>query len=239
MTAADCADPRRCPVPTPPGPVTASHLRTTTWDRPFHRVYDTTWGHDEFNPGAGDTRFAPVATGGGTVPHLDGGASDAVVLLESVFHDVHHDQGDRIVWLRDLVEQAIVELDPPRPLRLVDLRDPELARLGLRRDQLVSTHAEHYPCTREWSGWVHARRLGRSRPDGLVWHSRQAELVDPTVELTPPEREVFLLFGDRVDVGRGGFLRRYPGVQSLAEGSGRLRVDHLAEVFDALVDPSG
>ena len=201
-------------------------------------MYDTTYGFDEFNPGSGDTRFAPVDTSDGVVPHLYGGASEAVVLFETVFHDVHHAMADRTVWVRDLVERGIVELVAPRPLRLIDLRDPQLDRLGLRRDQLVSTHVEHHPCTRQWAGWLHGRRPGGVSPDGIVWHSRQAELADATVTLDADDSEVFVLFGDRATFGRGKFTRQFPGVQPLADGPGRLRVDEFAEAFDALVDPS-
>ena len=238
MTADDCPHPSGCPVPSPPGPATASRLRTTTWERSFFRVYDTTFGFDEFNPGLGDTRFAPVDTAGGVVPHLYGGACDVVVLLDTIFHDVHHGMADRTVWLRDLVERGIVELTAPRPLRLIDLRDPQLDQLELRRDQLVSTHAEHYPCTRQWATWLHGTRPDDVNPDGIVWHSRQAELADARVTLDVDDSELFVLFGDHADFGRGGFTRQFPGVQPLAAGSGRLRVDEIAEAFDALVDPS-
>ena len=64
----------------------------------------------------------------------------------------------------------------PGRVRLVDLRDPQLERLGLDRDQLVATTARHYPCTRRWAAALQHRRVGGYPVAGAVWHSRQADL---------------------------------------------------------------
>ncbi len=129
MTAPDCPDPAGCPVPTPPGPVEARELRLVEWPagRPFHRVYRVRHGVDEFNPGVGDTRFAPLVDDV-PVPTLYGGEDETVALLESVFHDVTLG-ADRIIYRTMLRERGLAHLAAPRELQLIDLRDEALAEL--------------------------------------------------------------------------------------------------------------
>jgi post-segregation antitoxin (ccd killing protein) len=40
----------------------------------------------------------------------------------------------------------------------------------------VDTDPLHHPCTREWAGEIAAGRSGPGPVDGLLWHSRQADL---------------------------------------------------------------
>lgn len=233
MTAGTCPFPATCPVPTPGVGVDARRVRLSTVDAgtTFYRVYELKYGYDAFNPGLGDTRFAPFGAAGTPVPTLYGGADEETVLLETVFHDVHHAVGSRVIRERDLLNRGLAFLSSETALRLVDLRDEALTDLGLDRHQVVSTTAAHYPCTREWAVWCHARRPGGRPPAGIVWNSRQAELRGG------PPREVFVLFGDRVPTAPGTFPLVYPGVRNLTEGPGRLLVDRLAVELDALVDP--
>ena len=58
------------------------------------------------------------------------------------------------------------------PGRLLDVRDPELVRLRIARSALVTASPEHCGCTRAWA--AHART--ELACDGIIWHSRQAEL---------------------------------------------------------------
>ncbi len=190
------------------------------------RSYSVAHGVGAFNPGRGDTRFAPVLDHRGeVVPTLYAGADEITALLETVFHDVHHTVEPRLVLERALLQRALVWLAPPRALTLVDLRDQALTALGLTRAQLVATTSAHYPCTRTWAAWLH-----RARPeaDGLLWHSRQSELSLDTAA------EAMLLFGDRVS---DQLEIAAPGVRSLFEGEGRLLIDELAELLDAEIVP--
>ena len=57
-------------------------------------------------------------------------------------------------------------------IRLVDLRDGALARLGLDREQLTGAGGLHYPCTRV----VAERIVGSKSSCGFVWTSRQGSL---------------------------------------------------------------
>lgn len=61
-------------------------------------------------------------------------------------------------------------------LRLADLRDPELERLGVERSALVDTTPQHDPCTRAWAARLQSRRVGPHPLQGILWHSRQADL---------------------------------------------------------------
>lgn len=225
----DCPDPPGCPVAT-----ALPRLRTTTLraGTPLYRVYNATWGYDEHNPGYGDGRFSPIddpATGR-RLPSMYLAATPAAALLETVFHDVH-ELGGRIIYERDLRGKLLAHLRVPAAAALADLRDPELRRLELSRPQLVSSPAEHYPCTRRLSiDALRQPRRGRQL-SGLIWHSRQAELAD-----TAPV-EVVVLFGDpRYPAGRGSWPLFGPGASSLYDGPGRLLVDEIAENLGAMLE---
>lgn len=231
MTAPGCPQPGACPVPTPPGRVDARRLRTTVWptERPFFHVYALQRGCDGFNPGRGDTRFAPIGAAL-PVPSLYGGADETVALLESIFHDVVSG-AERLVYERMLRGRGLAHLVPPRPIRLLDLRDDVLESIGLSRSDLITASAAHYGCTRAWAAWFHERRPGGHAPDGLLWHSRQAELVGR------PAGESFVLWGDRAPSKAGSYKLVGPGVRNLVEGPGRVLVEEIAESLGALVVP--
>jgi len=143
---------------------------------------------------------------------------------------VHHESA-RIVYERNLRGMLLAHVRAPAVARLADLRDPELARLGLRRDQVVSTNAEHYPCTRRLAIAALAQTRGRRSVHGLIWHSRQAELAgrDPV--------EVMVLYGgSRYSSTRRSWRLFGPGASSLFDGPGRLLVDEVAESLSAVIE---
>lgn len=223
-----CPDPSGCPVRSA---LPLLDLQVVVLDRgaPLFRCYDGTWGYDEDNPGYGDARFSPFddATGA-RVPVLYAAQTPAAALLETVFHDVHPDAA-RVIYGASLVRQLLAHVALPAPLTVVDLRDPELARLAVPREQIVTTPAEHYPCTRRLARAVHDVRTGpAARAQGLLWHSRQAELAGARAE-------VLVVFGDRYPRPRGSWPRLAPGSQNLWEGPGRELVDEIAEHLDAVV----
>ncbi|MDA8264988.1 MAG: RES family NAD+ phosphorylase [Actinomycetota bacterium] len=236
MTAPGCADPASCLVPSPPGGIDQRRLRLVEKlaGTLMYRVYSLKHGYDSFNLGYGNTRFAPFSDNKGTeVPTLYLGEDELVALLESVFHEVGT-SGDRVIYERALRERGLAYVRTPAAFHLVDLRDPALALLGLSRDQLVATDSGHYACTREWAVWLHGRLIRRRQADGLLWHSRKAELV-----LGSAPREVVVLFGDRVPSTPGAYQLEGPGVRNLLEGEGRLFVDGLAEELEAYIEPLG
>lgn len=222
-----CPDPGSCVVakalPT---------LKTVTLarGRTLYRVYDGTYGYDQHNPGFGDTRFAPIddpATGK-RLPNMYLGESPATVLLESIFHDVH-DAGSKVIYGRQLVGKLLAHMAVPEDAVLGDLRDPALSKLSLTRDEVVTSPAEHYPCTRKLA--IAALRQSHTPPlQGLIWHSRQAELAKA------PPQEVIVLFGERYKSKPGSWNLVAPGLQDLYEGPGRVRVDEIAEDLGAVIE---
>lgn len=229
----DCPDPAGCPVTT-----ALPRLRTTTLraGTPLYRVYGAAWGYDEHNPGYGDARFSPIDDPGtgARLPSMYLAATPTAALLETVFHGVFpggHDPGGRIIYERDLRGKLLAHLRVPAAAALADLRDPELSRLELTRPQVVSSSAEHYPCTRRLSiSVLRQPRRGRQLA-GLIWHSRQAELAD-----TEPVEVVVLFGGPRYPSGRGSWPLFGPGASSLYDGPGRLLVDEIAETLSATIE---
>lgn len=224
----DCPDPAGCPVPSALPELTPF---TVPADRDLFRVYSGTWGYDEHNPGFGDARFSPFDDPGAglRVPTMYLAQDATSALLETVFHDVH-DMTDRTIYEKDLVGQLLAYLRTPQPVVVGDLRDPELARLKIGRRQVVSTAAEHYPCTRRLAVGAVSRTHHGRHIQGLIWHSRQAELA------RRPGVEVMVIFGHRYDPARGSWRLAAPGIRNLYEGEGRVLVEEIADGLGAVVE---
>ncbi len=227
----DCPDHAACPVlpvnELPPLPATI--IATGV---PQFRCYDGRWGYDEANPGYGDARFSPFdSTGGDRVATLYLGETPLAALLETVFHDVHHLAG-KLVYDSSLRASLLANVVTPTDLRLADLRDPVLNALGLQRTQIASSPSEHYPCTRRLARRIHDVGAAGAPVDGILWHSRQAELHGAV------PAEVMVVFADRYNPGRGGWTRIGPGSQNLYEGPGRLLAERVAlEVGATIITP--
>jgi hypothetical protein len=167
VTEAPCGSPR-CPVPQQP----PAHLRSTVWPAGarLHRGHERAYPAHELVPGIGVTRFAPQDGSA----HVYVATTEVGALLESALHDgVPPNPRIQVPTLTEWSE-SVVELR--HNVRLFDLRDPELDRLRIARDQLVSSAPVHYACTRRWAAHLVGRRVGGQQADGIVWHSRQAEL---------------------------------------------------------------
>lgn len=207
-------------------------LRTTALKQgtAWYRVYDATWGYDEHNPSYGDARFSPIDDPKTTqrLPSLYLAATPSAALLETVFHDVHQ-SSDRIVYERTLRGKLPAHVRVPAIAALLDLRDPQLQRLGIRRESVVASAAEHYPCTRRLA--VSALGDRRTPVHGIIWHSRQSDLAqhEPV--------EVIVLYGQpRYSSQRGSWKLFGPGTSSLYDGPGRLLVEEVADSLDAVIE---
>lgn len=167
MIDAPCGS-SRCPVPHKP----PSRLRSCRWSAGarLHRGHRNVFSIDELVPGTGSTRFAPQDGSS----HVYLATTEIGALLESALHDAAPPQPRIQVPTLAAWSEGVVELR--HDVRLFDLRDPELDRLGLRRAQLVSSPPAHYACTRRWACHLLGRRIGGQPAHGIVWHSRQAEL---------------------------------------------------------------
>ncbi len=160
-----------CPV-TPPSAILIRRLRTHTltseeiWWRGASLGRPAT----DLVPGLGDSRFAPLPE----VDHMYLGATRPVALLESALHETTGPVPT--IYRATLAALGLTPMRPTQPLRLADLRDSPLARLGIQRRQLVATGPAHYACTRVWASRLQAATIAGDRVDGAIWHSRQAEL---------------------------------------------------------------
>jgi hypothetical protein len=226
----ECPDTSGCPVLPESGLPPDISLVELLADTPLFRCYDGTWGFDEPNPGYGDARFSPFDDlQGGRVPTMYLAETPTAALLETVFDDVHQD-ADRLIYDRDLRATLLAHLWAPASLLLADLRDPALDQHGIRRDQIVSSAAEHYPCPRRLARQIHGGGFTNgTEVDGIIWHSRQAELH------ATGQSEVLVVFADRCAPGRGGWVRIGPGSQNLIEGPGRLLIDEIATELNATI----
>jgi hypothetical protein len=243
VTAADCPDPAACPVPDPLA-AELRRLRTvpipaeTGFFTAFRRRY---WPAIFNDSGNGDTRFAPLRDGdGAVVPTLYAARTATVALLETAFHEVNPDGARLISESVDLAPRGLARLTIPTRLAFIDLRDEALAQLGLTRGQLVATLPTHYCCTRKWAEVLHQRAsIGRARPVGLLWNSRQAELaqadslfLDDLLE--GRASETLVLFGDRVSAAPAQY-RPSEVYDDLSGPRARIMIEEVARQLSATV----
>lgn len=121
-------------------------------------------------PSRGDTRFAPLSD----TRHAYVSASLTAALLESCLHELH--PPDPVIYIAQLAGWSLTPLRLRHGTRFADLRDPQLARLGIPRTALVNTSAAHYACTRRWASALQGRKVGGYAITGALWNSRQADL---------------------------------------------------------------
>ena len=226
-----------CPVPGEP----PARLRSIVWraGTRLHRGHKHVYPAHELVPGTGATRFAPQ----GRSFHAYLATTEIGALLESALHDASPPfPRIQIPTLRQWSE-SIVEL--AYDVRLLDLRDPELDRLQLRREQVVSTLPVHYACTRRWASGLVGRSVGGQQTHGLVWHSRQAELHTRAVEHRPALARLLAQHPTEVAIvwsppAPSGLLRPVPseGLGRLDEGDGWRFLEDLLGLLGIVSDPA-
>jgi hypothetical protein len=238
VTAEGCADPDSCPVPDPDD-VDLRHLTSTVLPAgtPLRRGHKSRYAATEPVPATDAdpaptsmTRFAPVPN----APHVYVARREIAALLESAFHDLVPGN-PRIRWPQ-LAHWSVAHVTLRTDVRLIDLREPALERLGLDRAQLVATDPGHYPCTRAWGVRLHGRHIGGRATYGLLWHSRQAEVhadqgVRPLLAdiLTGEQAEVAVLWPPRGQA----FLDLVAGPWPLGSGRGLELVRDVANLLGA------
>ena len=233
MTAPGCTFPAACPVPDV-DTVDLRRLRLThlTAGEGWFQVHDRAYPPPAFNTsGHGDTRFAPLAGAG----HAYIARRQTVALLETVFHDVH-ELADRIIFTATALQgRQLSQVDIAVRLPLIDLRDPELTRLGIDRGLVASSRA-HYSCTRQWADTLIRRKPGGVQSAGWIWNSRVAELAQadtPVLNdlLEAPASEVAVLYD--LHTPAGVLTTTAPLLHDLTSGNGWLLVADVAELLDA------
>ena len=155
-------------------------------------------------------------------------------LLESALHSLVPDS-PRIQWPQ-LVHWSLSRVTLGHDVRLIDLRDPVLAVLGVERSQLVATDPAHYPCTRRWAERLVGWHVGGKPTVGLLWNSRQAEIhaaqgVRPLLAdvLVGEQAEVALLW----PTARQRLLVADGNPMPLSAGQGLALVQDLANLLGA------
>lgn len=148
------------------------------------RIHGARFAGDQFNPGVGDTRFAPVGPRGKRVPTAYAASDFEAAVYETIFHDLDPAEPFKTCPLDALTSVRCSVLRISAPLQLRSFLAPDLMKLGVSRTQLIDTPAREYPDTRRWSTALHWRDR---HTHGMVWSSRAY-----------PSADAMLLFGDRV-----------------------------------------
>ncbi len=235
MTDPPCGS-ASCPVPDKP----PARLRSIVWraGTRLHRGHENANPAYELVPGKGATRFAPQSRSS----HVYVATTEIGALLESALHDATPPfPRIQIPTLQEWSE-SVVELR--HDVRLFDLRDPELDRLRIGREQLVSTLPVHYACTRTWASGLAGRSVGGQKTHGLVWHSRQAELHARTMKHRPAFARLLSEHPTEVAVvwsrpATGRLLMSVPGggLGRLHEGDGWRFIEDLLGLLGIVSDP--
>lgn len=175
-------------VPLPPNPFPNTlHTTVLPAGTTLHRIFSARYEGQAFNPTTTRLqRFSPIFDQNGhVIPVLYAGGSLPAALFESLFHDAPMKGSKRrTLPARVLAEKRYSRWITRRPLKLVTLHAPDLARFDVTLDQLIATNARYYPQTARWAEAIHAHHAD---VDGLEWPSYRAS----------PEL-AFVLFGDRV-----------------------------------------
>lgn len=175
----------------PADPPASLHVTPTVWPagRPIHRIHLKAFAAAGFNPGVrGNARFSPIANARGRpVPTLYGGSDFECAAMETVFHDVPFAPGFKSYDKRKWTGQTHSVLVPAAALKLADLSNVALRKLGVPRAHLIDTEKDRYPVTRKWAAAIH---LQHPQLQGMVWVSRQDDRA-----------RALMLFGDRVPAG--------------------------------------
>lgn len=215
-------------------------MRSIVWPagRRLHRGHDNTYPPHELVPGTGATRFAPQDGSS----HVYVATTEVGALLESALHDASPPFPRIQVPTLQTWSESVVEL--AHDVRLFDLRDPELDRLGIGREQVVATLPVHYACTRTWASSLVGRSVGGQRTHGLVWHSRQAELHARAARDRPAFARLLSEHPTEVAVvwsppAPGGLSKPVPGegLGALHEGDGWRFIEDLAGLLGIVSDP--
>ena len=146
--------------------------------------YNVSRRDEVFNSGAAaDSRFAPLLTPDGeTIPYIYLAQNVIGALLETALHDVWG--ASPAVQQADLRGRRLRRIVCTADLRVVDLRDHQLAGCGFERAELVSSPSEHYTCTRRWAAHHLQSSAAGQTSAGMIWQSRQMELA--AVHAKPP-----------------------------------------------------
>lgn len=148
------------------------------------RIHGARFAGGAFNPGVGETRFAPIGPKRKRVPTAYAADGFEAAVYETIFHDLDPAQPFKTYPLSALAAVRCSVLRVATPLQLRSFLAPDLMKLGVARNQLIDTTAREFTDTRRWSAALH--RADRET-QGMVWESRAY-----------PSARALMLFGDRI-----------------------------------------
>lgn len=170
----------------PPDPAELDPL-TDVWPagQPLVRCHHVGFGATEFNPGRGDGRFHPLRVRRSLVPTIYAAGDIDGALSETVFHNVPVAGPGKAVHRLKLKPMVVSMVACDRDLVVVRLHGHGLRRIGVTREQLISSDADQYEATRKWGAALYQAAVNT---DGLTWVSRQHDTS-----------RALVLFGSRVE----------------------------------------
>lgn len=152
----------------------------------LHRVHSHKYLGNNFNVRKDvEGRFNPIFdSNGDVVPVLYATNSFDSAVCETIFHDVSSTLREKIVRKFLVINRNHSILKPSQDLSLVSLRNQDLKKWGISRNELISSSPETYCRTVKWAQEIYSQF---DTAQGLVWTSNQC---DPD--------SAYMFFGDRI-----------------------------------------
>lgn len=158
-------------------------LKTSTI---FHRIHDSKFPGTEFNPtGQRESRFSPIWNSDGSIiPVLYVAGTLEAAICETVFHDISRTHLSKQIRISMISRLSHSVISSRKNLTLVLLRNSDLRKWNVSRNELINSNSDQYKYTARW-----AEKINRQFPqvDGLIWTSNQCDPDD-----------AILFFGNRV-----------------------------------------
>lgn len=176
----------------------------------LHRVHDHNFAGNSFNPTSDVfSRFSPIFDEKGkVVPVLYTADTLNAAIYESIFHDITARSSVKKVALENVYKKNHTVLKTTQEFRLAELRQPDLIKWNISRNELIASFPEFYPYTCKWSQAIHDQFTDEM---GLVWTSNQC---DPD--------SAFVFFGNRI-------LKNWLEIESVRKGE-----DDIAFLTDVI-----
>lgn len=152
----------------------------------IERLHNRKYLGNLFNPGLGSpTRFTPIDDARGmSVPTLYAADTLEAAIYETIFHDIPENINEKRVPKRLVTARAHSKLEVTRNLKLASLREADLRKWQITRNDLITTSPKFYISTVKWAEAIHHQFADI---EGLIWTSYQC---DPD--------SAYFFFGDRV-----------------------------------------
>lgn len=152
----------------------------------LHRVHSCKYAGNTFNDRADvEGRFNPVYdTEGNVVPVLYATDSLESAVCETIFHDQGVGTSKKTVRKLNVERRNHSQIILKSEITLVSLRQQDLQKWGIRRNELIASPSKEYCHTVKWAQEIYTQF---DKAQGLVWTSNQC---DPD--------SAFMFFGTRI-----------------------------------------